>query len=88
MLCQVYKSPRQEYMYLYVEQSTGLQRIPADLLARFGEPEQVMILLLDADRKLARVDVELVRQAIRKQGFFLQLPPTAVDILDADAERD
>ncbi len=88
MLCQVYKSPIQEYMYLYVEKSTGLQRVPEALLARFGEPEKVMMLLLDADRRLARVDAEQVRQSIREQGFFLQLPPTAAESLDANADRD
>ena len=56
MLCQVYKSPRQEYMYLYVEMNAGLQHVPEALLASFGEPEKVMLLHLDGERKLARVD--------------------------------
>ena len=88
MLCQIYKSPQQQEMYLYVEMSVGLQRVPEALLARFGEPEQVMILKLDAERQLARADAEQVRQSIREQGFFLQMPPGAADLLAAQADRD
>jgi len=62
-------------MYLYVEKSVGLEQVPAALLQRFGEPEQVMLLLLGSGRKLARVDAEQVEASIREQGFFLQMPP-------------
>jgi uncharacterized protein YcgL (UPF0745 family) len=87
MLCQVYKSPRQQEMYLYVAMSSGLQRVPEALLARFGEPLKVMILKLDADQQLARVDTAQVRQAIEEQGFFLQMPPSAAELLAASADR-
>ena len=75
MLCQVYRSPRQNEMYLYVAREEGLNRVPAALLERFGEPEEVMMVLLDGKRKLARVDAAEVVDKIREQGFFLQMPP-------------
>lgn len=75
MLCQVYKSPRKDQMYLYVEKSVGLAQVPKPLLHRFGEPEEVMMLLLDGKRSLARADAAEVALAIREQGFYLQMPP-------------
>ena len=88
MLCQIYKSPKQHEMYLYVEMSVGLQKVPEALLARFGEPEKVMILQLDQERKLARVDAAQVSQSIREQGFFLQMPAGAAELLAARPEHD
>jgi uncharacterized protein YcgL (UPF0745 family) len=88
MLCQVYKSPRKQEAYLYVEMSEGLERVPQALLAQFGEPVEVMILKLDENRRLARVDAALVRQSIREQGFFLQLPPSAAELAAARADRE
>ena len=75
MLCQVYKSPRREEMYLYVEKSRGLTGVPEALLARFGEPQPVMLLHLDGKRRLARADVDEVRDRIQEQGYYLQMPP-------------
>lgn len=75
MFCQVYRSSRQEQMYLYVSKQDGLSRVPEALLKRFGEPEPILLLNLDGSRKLARVDAEEVVEAIREQGFFLQMPP-------------
>ena len=88
MLCQLYKSPRQAEMYLYVELSIGLEHVPAPLLARFGEPEKLMILLLDETRKLARVDAAEVRRQIQVQGYFLQMPPTTAQLLAANNARN
>ena len=54
MLCQIYRSSRQQEMYLYVEKTQGLAKIPADLLQRFGEPEAIMLVHLDGKRQLAQ----------------------------------
>jgi uncharacterized protein YcgL (UPF0745 family) len=74
-LCQVFRSPRKEQTYLYVDQARGLEDVPETLLAQFGEPEQVMTLMLSAQRKLARADAAEVLAQIEQQGFYLQLPP-------------
>lgn len=76
MLCQVYRSPRREQMYLYVSRQEGLKRVPEALLAQFGEPEPIMLLNLDGSKKLARADADKVVQQIREQGYYLQMPPT------------
>ena len=75
MLCQVFRSPKRDEMYLYVEKSTGLEQVPAPLLHQFGEPESVMMVMLDGQRKLARVDATEVVAAIEEQGYYLQMPP-------------
>ena len=74
-LCSIYRSPRQEGMYLYVDKDEDLSRVPESLLGRFGVPELAMTLLLTPERKLARTSAEQVLAAIAQQGFYLQLPP-------------
>lgn len=81
MLTQVYKSPRKVEMYLYVEKQRGLDAVPEALLLSFGEPEPIMLLMLDEERKLARVDATEVRKSLLEQGYFLQLPPTPTQLL-------
>ena len=84
VFCQVFRSPRKEQMYLYVEKNEGLSRVPATLLKQFGEPEPVMLLQLDATRKLARADAAAGLEQIREQGYYLQMPP-GPDELQRDA---
>ena len=88
VLCQVFKSSRQQEMYLYVEKSRGMEDVPEDLLVRFGELAPVMVLLLSPERKLARADVKEVLANIEKQGFYLQMPPTVPELLGRERGRD
>ena len=63
-------------MYLYVDHQEDLDRIPEPLLQRFGKPKLAMTLALSLDKKLARADIAKVLEAIREQGYYLQLPPS------------
>ena len=81
LLCQVFKSLRQEEMYLYVDRQEGLERVPATLLAKFGDPVEVMTLLLTPERKLARANAAEVLASISERGFYLQMPPTPEELL-------
>ncbi len=85
---EIFKSKRKPEMYLYVDRARGLEDVPQDLLGRFGEPERVMTLLLDPERKLARAEATEVLAKIADQGFYLQLPPTAAELLARDGSRD
>lgn len=76
-LCQVYKSARKEEMYLYVDKGSGLEEVPEALMASFGEPLEVMSLVLEPGRKLARADAQEVLDNIEQHGFYLQMPPSA-----------
>lgn len=73
--CWVYRSPRQQEMYLYLAHEDGFDQIPPALLARFGEPILVIELELNPARKLAREDVNTVMANLREKGFHLQMPP-------------
>ena len=72
----VYKSVRIADMYLFVDQREGLERVPAALLQRFGVPVEALRFELTAERRLSRSDAAVVLDALAKQGFYLQLPPT------------
>ncbi|HEY7776237.1 MAG TPA: YcgL domain-containing protein, partial [Kineobactrum sp.] len=54
-VCQIFRSPRKAEMYLYVDKQRGLEDVPEALLASFGDPQPVMVLLLKPERRLARV---------------------------------
>lgn len=75
ILCTIYRSPKKEGMYLYVDKNEDLERVPEALLNMFGKPQHAMTLLLKPERKLARVDRDDVILAIAEQGYFLQMPP-------------
>lgn len=77
VLCDVYRSPRREGMYLYVPRAQGLSEVPAALLQRFGEPALALSLMLAAERRLARADTREVLHALQHQGWYLQMPPAA-----------
>lgn len=88
VLCQIYKSVRNEEMYLYVEKARGLSEVPDALMARFGEPQEVMSLLLGPQQKLARADAGEVLRCLAEQGFYLQMPPTADELRRRDGQGD
>ncbi|MES2823943.1 MAG: YcgL domain-containing protein [Pseudomonadota bacterium] len=82
IICQIYRSPKEEGMYLYVKKEEGLTRVPDELLSLFGKPQPAMVLLLTPEKKLARVNVEKVAESLESQGFYLQMPPR----VEEDAE--
>ncbi|MEJ2531547.1 MAG: YcgL domain-containing protein [Halioglobus sp.] len=86
-LCQIYRSPRRQEMYLYVDKARGLDDVPEMLLQKFGEPQPVMTLLLGPERRLARADTAQVLAQIEMQGFYLQMPPTPEELLRGDGNR-
>lgn len=81
LLCEIYRSPRKDEMYLYVDKRQGLADVPEPLLKQFGSPQSVMTLILHPERSLARANVTDVISAIREQGFYLQMPPKVESVL-------
>lgn len=75
LLCTVYRSSREKELYVFVARADGLNRVPEDLRAQLGKTSEVMTLRLSAERKLARAQAAEVLDAIREQGYYLQLPP-------------
>ncbi|MGE0624906.1 MAG: YcgL domain-containing protein [Pseudomonadales bacterium] len=74
-LVKVYKTRRKADLYLYVDFSEDLARVPESLLERFGLPELALSLTLTPDRPLARASATEVLSAIDENGYFLQMPP-------------
>ena len=87
ILCQVFRSSRKQEMYLYVDKARGLVDVPDSLLSQFGEPVPVMLLQLTPEQKLARANTALVLASIESQGFYLQMPPTAAELMARDGAR-
>lgn len=75
ILCEVFRSPRTEGMYLYVERGANLERVPEELLKAFGTPESALVFHLRPDRRLAQADPLVVLGDIAARGFYLQMPP-------------
>ncbi|MGD2117945.1 MAG: YcgL domain-containing protein [Chromatiales bacterium] len=73
--CWIYKSSRKDEMYLYLGRQDDFDAVPEALMQRFGNPQFVMQLELDAGRKLARANTATVMQSLADQGFYLQMPP-------------
>ncbi|MCJ2375670.1 YcgL domain-containing protein [Vibrio sp. ZSDZ34] len=85
MLCSIYKSSKKEGMYLYVNKKDDFSQVPDTLLEMFGKPIFVMVIKIE-QRKLASVDVEKVKESLKLEGFFLQLPPPPVNLLERHKE--
>lgn len=81
----VYRSPRRAEMYLYVDFTEDLARVPAALLEQFGAPHPVMTLKLTADRRLARAEAPQVLAQIERSGFYLQMPPAPTAEREAES---
>lgn len=81
MLCRIYRSSLRAEMYLYVPMDRDLTDVPQALMTSFGDAEEVMSLRLTPERKLARVNVLEVLEALASVGYFLQMPPTPDELL-------
>ena len=73
--CSIYKSSKRAEMYLYVDRSQDVSKLPESLMIAFGTPTKVMDLVLTPEKKLARADAEKVLSSIEEQDFYLQIPP-------------
>jgi len=81
MLCVIYKSPKKEQTYLYVEKRDDFSRVPGALMAMFGTPTLVTLINLATKDKLGIADLSKVKQSLTEQGYYLQLPPPKEDLL-------
>jgi uncharacterized protein len=75
IISEIYRSTKEDGMYLYVKKEEGLSRVPEDLMKLFGKSQAAMVLVLTPDRKLAHANVEKVIESLNEKGFYLQLPP-------------
>ncbi|XBS68289.1 YcgL domain-containing protein [Acerihabitans sp. KWT182] len=81
MYCVIYRSSKQDQTYLYVENKDDFSRVPPELMARFGKPVLSMLLPLNGSKKLATADIDKVKQDLKEQGYYLQLPPPIENLM-------
>ncbi|MBG6247908.1 MULTISPECIES: YcgL domain-containing protein [Symbiopectobacterium] len=81
MFCVIYRSAKRDQTYLYVDKKDDFSRVPEALMKSFGTPYLVMLLPLDGSKKLASADIEKVKQALKEEGFYLQMPPPPENLL-------
>jgi hypothetical protein len=87
-LCDIYRSPRAEEMYLYVDKREGTTKVPQKLLQLFGKPQHLATMLLTPEKKLARAEAAKVLSEIRERGYYLQMPPSGDSEMSAIAAQN
>lgn len=73
--CEIYKSKKNEELYLYIDKNKGFGDVPQVLLDKINRDQPILTLALAPERKLARADVGKVIAEICEKGFYLQMPP-------------
>lgn len=81
MLCSIYKSAKKENTYLYINKKDDFSDVPEPLMTTFGKPQFVMVIKLEG-RKLALADVDRVKEALATAGYYLQIPPPVINLLE------
>ncbi len=81
MLCAIYRSNKKDQTYLFVSKRDDFSEVPEALMSVFGTPTLVTLINLDTKKKLALADLDTVKQSIKTQGYYLQLPPPKEDLL-------
>ncbi len=82
MLCAVYKSRKKADTYLFIERRDDFSRVPEILLTTFGPPQLVMVTKLNPAKPLGMSDIGKEMNALREQGYYLQLPPPVESLLE------
>jgi len=82
MKCIIFRCSRKQEMYLYLPYSDNenevCKELDESLLALTGELVKVMDLDLTPERKLARADINDVKEALKSKGYYLQMPPNNI----------
>ena len=82
MLCTIYKSTKKAQTYLFVSKRNDFSGVPEALMSVFGKPTLVTVMNLADKTKLAMADINTVKDKLKDQGYYLQLPPPQENMLD------
>lgn len=77
----VYKSLRKPDTYLYLRGKDEFDQVPETIRAPLGTLAFVLAVNLAEGRKLARADVDVVRNNLSELGFYVQCPDIVLDPL-------
>ena len=75
MQCFVYRSAHKAETYVYLGRHDDCGALPAPIRAALEPLQFVLEVTLAPERRLARVDAGLVREALAERGWFVQHPP-------------
>jgi len=81
MICWIYRSPKKAGMYLYCKNRDDFSDVPHQLMSVFGTPEFAMHVDLSKKEKLARENIETVKNNLNEQGYHLQMPPPPEELI-------
>jgi uncharacterized protein YcgL (UPF0745 family) len=73
--CFVYRSKKNNEMYLYLLEKEQFSNVPDSLMKLIGEVEFSFEFILNTERKLLRYEAIEVMRNLHHNGFFLQMPP-------------
>ncbi|ABI71588.1 YcgL domain-containing protein [Shewanella frigidimarina] len=82
MICAVYKSGRRADTYLFVKKRDVFDDVPEPLMEMFGSKTLVMIVPLSKRDHLGIADIDKVKVALVEQGYYLQIPPPQINLLE------
>ena len=80
----IYKGRKKQNSYLYIVDKDDFSKVPGGLLTALGELEFVMNLELSAQKKLAQADIQQVINALKQDGFYLQMQNESEKLALAD----
>ena len=75
MKCAIYRGKLKPESFLYIESVDDFSRVPEALVTMFGDMDLLMELDLASRSKLANADIDEVKQLLKEQGYYLQMPP-------------
>lgn len=82
-----YRHLKKEATYLYLAQSLAWEKLPEALQQQFPKDNHIIDFEMTIDRKLARADSQKVYESLAREGYYLQLPPTDANALQAMEDR-
>lgn len=82
MICAVYKSGRRANTYLFVKKRDVFDDVPEPLMEMFGSKTLVMIVPLSKRDHLGIADIDKVKSALVEKGYYLQIPPPQINLLE------
>jgi uncharacterized protein len=84
----VYQSQKKPGTYLYLGTRDGFDQVPDFIQSPLMPWQTALEFELTADRKLARIDANILKRNLLEHGFYLQFPPTVLDPLVAGGVGD
>lgn len=82
-----YRHCKKEATYLFVVKDFDWNKLPDALQQQFIKENHVTDFDMTIDRKLARAEGKKVFQALQSEGYYLQLPPSDLSVLQLQEDR-